>query len=538
MSAPRVRVVLQARTSSSRLPAKVLLPLGGLPLIVLAARRVASTRHELVVATSTEASDDRLAATLAEAGLGVVRGSLDDVLGRFVEAVADLAEDDVVVRLTGDNPVPDRGVVEALVEEFLAADLDYLKLSDDLPYGLAAAAFTVGALRRAHASTDDPADREHVTSWLRRELRSGASSQRFGIPEGTAARCTVDTLEEYLAMAEAVARVADPVAVPARDLVAVLAGPADTAGPAVPAGAVSEPVDVARMSLGGAQLGLAYGRVNTAGKPDRASAVALVRRAVAAGVTTFDTARAYGDSEAVLGEALSGAAASVRVVTKVAPLGPDAPAEAVDASVLRSLHELRTRRLDTVLLHRASDVTADGGRRWERLRALAAEGLVGRLGASVQSPAELELALATPGIEVVQLPYHALDRRWDRWLRATDPPAVEIHVRSVFLQGLLLAGDVARWPAVPGVDATRILRALDEFVEQFARADRADLCVAFVQANPAVSRLVLGVDTTDQLLANVDLVARAPLDPDQVDRVERAFGELPEQLLNPALWPS
>lgn len=532
MTGSRVRVVLQARTSSSRLPAKVLLPLGGLPLIVLAARRVTSPRHELVVATSTEPSDDRLAAVLAEAGLTVVRGSLDDVLGRFVEAVSDLADGDVVVRLTGDNPVPDHEVVEALVGEFLASELDYLKLSDELPYGLAAAAFTAGALRRAHAATDDPADREHVTSWLRRELRSGASTQRFGIPEGSAARCTVDTLEEYLAMAAAVACVDDPVSAPARELVAALEAPADAPPVARPA-----PSAVARMSLGGAQLGLAYGRLNTAGKPDRASAVGLVRRAVGTGVSTFDTARAYGDSEAVLGEALAGTGAAVRVVTKVAPLADDAPPEAVDASVLRSLHELRTRQLDTVLLHRASDIVADDGRRWQRLRALAADGLVRRLGASVQSAEELELALATPGIEVVQLPYHALDRRWDRWLRAAQPPSVEVHVRSVFLQGLLLAADTDRWPVVDGVDARAVLDALDGFVKRFGRADRADLCVAFVQANPAVSRLVLGVDNAEQLLANAELLNRPVLDADQVAEVEQTFGDLPEALLNPALWP-
>lgn len=531
MTAPRVRVVLQARTSSSRLPAKVLLPLGGLPLIVLAARRVGSPRHELVVATSTERSDDRLAAVLAEAGLNVVRGSLDDVLGRFVDAVADLGDDDVVVRLTGDNPVPDRGVVEALVDEFVGADLDYLKLSDELPYGLAAAAFTAGALRKAHRATVDPADREHVTSWLRRELRSGASRQRFGIPDGSTARCTVDTLEEYLAMAAAVARVDDPVGVPARDLVAALEEQGGSPVPPASAG------PVARMSLGGAQLGLAYGRLNTAGKPDRASAVALVHRALAAGVTTFDTARAYGDSEAVLGEALAGVGAAVRVVTKVAPLAADAAPEAVDASVLRSVHELRVRQLDTVLLHRASDIAADGGRRWERLQALAADGLVRTLGASVQSPEELELALATPGIEVVQLPYHVLDRRWDRWLRAAEPPGVEVHVRSVLLQGLLAASDPSRWPAVAGVDPAAVIATLDGLTERFGRVDRTDLCVAFVQANPAVSRLVLGVDDPEQLLANARLVRRPPLDPDQVAEVERAFPELPEALLNPALWP-
>jgi aryl-alcohol dehydrogenase-like predicted oxidoreductase len=114
---------------------------------------------------------------------------------------------------------------------------------------------------------------------------------------------------------------------------------------------------------------------------------------------------------------------------------------------------------------------------------------------------------------------------------------VEIHVRSVFLQGLLAASGTERWPSVAGVEPQELIDALDGLVERFGRVDRADLCVAFVQANPAVSRLVLGVDTPEQLLANAELVRRPPLDADQVAEVERAFAALPEDLLNPALWP-
>lgn len=536
MSRPRVRVVLQARTSSSRLPAKVLLPLRELPLIVLAARRVSSDRHDLVVAISVEESDDHLAQLLGEAGVRVVRGSLNDVLGRFVDATADLGDEDVCIRLTGDNPVLDRRVVELLADEFIRSDVDYLKLSSRLPYGLAAAAFTVGALRRAAASATDPGDREHVTPWIRRELRSGTSAQDFGIDLDSSARCTVDTLPEYLAMAAAFARVGDPVTTPAGDLIAAL-GEASAATGRRTTTAPSGPdrLPGAQMSLGGAQLGLAYGRANVHGKPERASAVDLVRRAVGLGVTTIDTARAYGDSEAVLGEALVDSDTAVRVVTKVAPLADDAPLSALEASIWRSLHELRRRQLDTVLLHRASDIAADGGRRWERLQELVATGVIRRLGASIQTTDELELALRTPGVSVVQVPYHALDRRWDDLLRGI-PPEIEVHIRSVFLQGLLLATDIATWPDVSDVDPAAIGAALDDFVRRFGRTSRADLCVAFVRANPAVSHVVLGVDSVDQLSANAALFEQPPLVPEQVSEIEERFADLPERLLNPALW--
>src|SRR5262245_60512132 len=102
----RVLVVLQSRLSSSRLPAKALLPLGGTTTVALAALRATNTGLPLVVATSVDASDDSLAAHLEQQGLRVVRGPLDDVLGRFVFAAHELADDDVVVRLTADCLLP------------------------------------------------------------------------------------------------------------------------------------------------------------------------------------------------------------------------------------------------------------------------------------------------------------------------------------------------------------------------------------------------------------------------------------------------
>src|SRR5690349_24219800 len=104
---PRVRVVMQARTSSSRLPGKAMLPIAGVPMVVLAARRAGNQGHQVVVATSDESSDDDLADLCESDGLAVVRGPLDDVLGRFVIASEDLDDADVIVRLTADNVVPD-----------------------------------------------------------------------------------------------------------------------------------------------------------------------------------------------------------------------------------------------------------------------------------------------------------------------------------------------------------------------------------------------------------------------------------------------
>ena len=125
----RVRVVIQARLNSSRLPGKMLLPMAGMPLIELVARRASRSGHEVVVATSAEQYDGLIERALAPTGIPVVRGSLDDVLGRFVVATADLDDEDIVVRLTGDNPVADAGLVDELLAAYRAAVADAAKMA-------------------------------------------------------------------------------------------------------------------------------------------------------------------------------------------------------------------------------------------------------------------------------------------------------------------------------------------------------------------------------------------------------------------------
>src|SRR5204863_9982188 len=121
-------------------------------------------------------------------------------------------------------------------------------------------------------------------------------------------------------------------------------------------------------------------------------------RAAASGVAAFDTARAYGDAEERLGEALRGR--KVTTITKLAPLNdlpleasPSAVHAAVDASIEQSRNALGRATLDCVLLHRAGHMTAFNGAIWERLKAHVGRGLIRMLGVSVQSPAETHRAL-------------------------------------------------------------------------------------------------------------------------------------------------
>jgi glutamate-1-semialdehyde 2,1-aminomutase len=174
--------ILQARTSSSRLPGKVLLPLMGTPMILFQLDRLRRCNRidRFVLATSKDPSDDGLVDQVTRAGVSVFRGDLNDVLERF-RACAAHERATVVVRLTGDCPLADPALIDELVEAFQNGEWDYLSNCADeqqltLPDGFDAEVFKASLLELAAAEASLPSEREHVTPWM----RSPAAGLRWG----------------------------------------------------------------------------------------------------------------------------------------------------------------------------------------------------------------------------------------------------------------------------------------------------------------------------------------------------------------------
>jgi aryl-alcohol dehydrogenase-like predicted oxidoreductase len=299
--------------------------------------------------------------------------------------------------------------------------------------------------------------------------------------------------------------------------------------------------------MGSAQLGLTYGVANRTGKPEREAALRLVRRAVDAGVATFDTARAYGDAEDRLGEALADRPAT-RTVTKLAPLtelAPDASRDAVqgavDASLDQSLTALRRSSLDCLLLHRADHITAYDGAIWDRLKEHLASGVIASLGVSVQSPAEAHQALAEICVTHVQMPFNILDWRWRKSgviSALQSDPAVTVHARSAFLQGVLIADDLRVWPQMAGLNAAHIISWLEETARNCHRASVADLALAYVRGQNWIDGVVIGQETEDQLDDNLWLCTRPPLSSQDCALIESSVPRVPQNLVDPAQWKS
>ena len=191
--------VIQARMSSSRLPGKVLAPVLGEPMLARQVERVlrANALDKLVVATSTDASDDPLTVVCQSTGVECFRGPLDDVLERIYGAATTFGADHVV-RLTGDCPLADPGVIDDVVRLHLTGDYDYTSnvCPPTFPDGLDVEIATMATIAMAWRAADRTAQREHVTLWIR------DNSERFRIgnlthePDLSGRRWTVDEPED------------------------------------------------------------------------------------------------------------------------------------------------------------------------------------------------------------------------------------------------------------------------------------------------------------------------------------------------------
>lgn len=191
----RTAIILQARMGSRRLPGKALASLGGRTVLAHAVIRLQASDLPVIVATTTGTEDDAIDAEARRLGTLVYRGDRDDVLGRYM-AAAKTFEIDTIVRATGDNPLVDGDGPRRVVELLRNVRADHV-VECGLPVGTAVEAVSLGALERACALLSDPYDREHVTSFVRRDPRF--QSLRAMAPRHLrrpGLRLTVDTADD------------------------------------------------------------------------------------------------------------------------------------------------------------------------------------------------------------------------------------------------------------------------------------------------------------------------------------------------------
>ena len=187
---------------STRLPGKVMLDLAGQPMLIRVVNRVrrAVTVDEVLVATSDNPANDRIASLCHDHKVPCFRGSEDDVLDRYHRAALEFTAE-AVVRVTSDCPLADPGIIDRIVREFIMAHpgVDYISnvMPRTFPRGLDVEVFSVEALVEAELSERDPGLREHVTMPIYRHPDKFVCVNIKNDTDLSGMRWTVDTIEDY-----------------------------------------------------------------------------------------------------------------------------------------------------------------------------------------------------------------------------------------------------------------------------------------------------------------------------------------------------
>jgi aryl-alcohol dehydrogenase-like predicted oxidoreductase len=286
-----------------------------------------------------------------------------------------------------------------------------------------------------------------------------------------------------------------------------------------------------RLALGTAQFGSPYGVANSLGQVPINEVRSILQIANASGVTVIDTAIGYGESEMALG---SIGVNTFSVVTKLPALPngiyPSEVSRWVHEQVKSSLNRLNIPKVSALLLHRPAQLFESYGP--QLVAALLEQkerGLIEKLGVTIYAPGELDAIDCVLPFDIIQAPFNLLDRRLltSGWLYRLKERGIEIHTRSVFLQGLLL---------MPISELPNAFAPWHSFFKTFHNwcdtqaVAPLDLCLAFVLAYREIDRIIVGVDSLVQLRE----ILSAELLPAAFDFPEIECEDL--NLIEPSRW--
>ena len=286
---------------------------------------------------------------------------------------------------------------------------------------------------------------------------------------------------------------------------------------------------VSKLCIGTAQFGMQYGIANQTGQIDSHEAQKILQLASANGIHVLDTARAYGESEATLGKI---GVKDYNVVTKLFALPDDCTnvGEWVKEQIAVSLSLLGVAKLYGLLLHRPEQLLGLNGKKlYQALQYLKESGVVQKIGVSIYAPSQLDELIHQYQFDIVQAPFNIMDQRLKTtgWLYKLKDHDCELHVRSVFLQGLLLTP----FDAIP----SKFLKWRKLWKKWYSWLSQENIspiraCISFLLTYQEIDKFIVGVDSTSQLqeiiiASGSDIVHSKP-----------DFHVEDEMLLNPSYW--
>jgi len=284
-----------------------------------------------------------------------------------------------------------------------------------------------------------------------------------------------------------------------------------------------------KIVLGTVQFGLNYGINNTSGQVSEIEAFNILSYAKKQGIETLDTAHTYGNSEDVIGKFIQKSGELFNLISKVPKLEEG---KELNDYLKESLESLSAANLYAYLFHDFDSYKSNPSLLLELIR-LKHEGKIRKIGFSLYYPHELEYLLEQNiEFDIVQVPYSVFDQRFDKYFTELKKLGKEVHVRSVFLQGLVFKN--------PETLEGRFLSIKDKLaklgdIAQKSGLKISGLCLNFAVLNENIDKVVVGVDSLDNLEENVSDLSQIKITKKYYDKLKHLL-VTDEQIILPINW--
>jgi len=302
---------------------------------------------------------------------------------------------------------------------------------------------------------------------------------------------------------------------------------------------------ISKITLGTAQLGFEYGIANIKGKPTDDQSYRILQTALDNGITSFDTAPIYGNSEEIIGNFLrNNPFRNLTTLTKISKIQSknkhpsfNEIKDIVKKSLIASKDRLNIKKISICLLHDPLDMHSFDGFIVKSLKQLKNEGIIEAIGASIYTPNQVKEFLENNELDVIQIPMNLFDTRLikDGTLTKLKNLGKIIFARSIFLQGLFFM-DIDSIPKNMHF-AKKPLEKLKTISSNYD-IEIKELAFSFVKDIPEVDSMIIGVDSEEQLKNNIKLLDASPLSEEIKQELNNSFFNMSEELINPTLWSS
>jgi len=267
-----------------------------------------------------------------------------------------------------------------------------------------------------------------------------------------------------------------------------------------------------KLVLGTAQLGLDYGIANKEGRPSEKEAFKIMKYAVEREIFYFDTAYSYGNSEIIIGKFLNffkNYKNKINIITKMAPLKKEKLDEKnINDHFFESLHRLKQESIYCYMIHDFSDIENNCDEIGKVFLKLKENNYIKKIGVSIYDQFQLEFLFKYFDFDLIQLPISIFDQRFiaDNFLQRLNRKNIEIHARSIFLQGLLFLEE-NNIPPKMNKFKDYILK-LNEISLKYDLS-KEEIALLFVNTINEIDKVIIGVEKIDQLRRNVKILSKS-----------------------------